>query len=68
MGKELPYSACGAECYSEFCLFEEVRNVGGLIAYVGEGGPLMICISGCCWSCWVLDGGFMGFDREGIVI
>jgi len=47
------------ECCSEFCLFEEVGIVGSFLAYVGEGGPLLLGILGCCWSCLVLDGGLI---------
>ena len=56
------------ECYFEFCLSEEVGNVGSFLAYVGEAGPLMLGCSGCCWSCWVMGGGFMRLDKKGIIV
>ena len=58
LSSELPYRFCGTECYSEYCVFEEAGKVGGFHTYVGECGSLMLCFSGCCLSCWVLDGGF----------
>jgi len=45
------------ECYFEFCLSEEVGNVGSFLAYIGEAGPLLLGCSGCSWSCWVKGGG-----------
>ena len=48
MGEEFSYSVCGAECYFEFCLSEEVVNVERLLAYIGEGGRILLGCAGCC--------------------
>ena len=48
MGEEISYSDCGTECYIEFCLSEEVGNVERLLAYIGEGGLILL---GCAGSC-----------------
>jgi hypothetical protein len=49
----------GAECYCEFCFLEKVCSVG-FLAHVVEDGPLKLCITGCCMSCWLLDGCLWG--------
>ena len=68
MGEESSYSVCGAECYFEFCLSKDVGNVGRLLAYIGEGGPILLCCAGCCWSYWIMGGGFLRLHREGIIV
>ena len=55
------------ECYFEFCLSEDVCNVGSLLAYVGEGGPFLLVCAECCWFCCVMGGG-VWLDREGVIV
>ena len=30
--------------------------------------PFLFCCFVFCQSCWVLGGGFMGFDWEGVIV
>ena len=56
------------ECYFEFCLSEDVGNVGSFLAYVGDAGPLLLGCLGCCWSCLVMGGGFVRLDQKSVVV
>ena len=48
MGEEISNSVCGAECYFQFCLSEEFGNLERLLAYIGEGGLILLGCAGCC--------------------
>jgi hypothetical protein len=68
VGEQISYSVCGAECYFEFCPSEDVGNVGGFLAYVGEADPFLLSCSGRYLSYWVMGRGFMRFDWKSVVV
>jgi hypothetical protein len=68
VGERISYIVCGAECYLEFCLSEDVGNVGCFLAYVGEAGPFLLSCSGRYSSYRVMDRGFVSFDRKSVVV
>jgi hypothetical protein len=57
VGEQISYSVCGAEGYFEFCLSEDVSNVGGFFAFVGEAGPFLLCCAGRYLSYWAVGRG-----------
>ena len=55
------------ECYFEFCLSEEVGNVGSFLAYIGEAGPLLLGCSGAVGLVGLWVGGLCGLIRKALL-
>jgi hypothetical protein len=68
MSEQVPYGVISPECYLEVCRPEYVVDVGRLLSHVGERGPFALRSLYHVLPCFRIDGLFLRFDREWVIV